>query len=235
MKVLIVDDDVDLLDVLSYALRREGFNVQVAADGQQALSRIQSSKPDVILLDVRLPKVNGFEVLRRIRESDDIPVIVLTALNDEETVLKAFNLGADDFITKPFSPRQLTARIRAVMRRGNSAGKVGTGRVLALGEAALDLDSHELAVAGRSVRLTPTEFKLLHILAVNEGRVVSTSRLIEYIWGYNNEEDTGLLRTHISHIRAKLQQLGVGTRIDITGIPGVGYRLRCPDGAHGRD
>jgi DNA-binding response OmpR family regulator len=235
MKVLIVDDDVDLLDVLSYALRREGFNVQVAADGQQALSRIQSSKPDVILLDVRLPKVNGFEVLRRIRESDDIPVIVLTALNDEETVLKAFNLGADDFITKPFSPRQLTARIRAVMRRGNSTGKVGTGRVLALGEAALDLDSHELAVAGRSVRLTPTEFKLLHILAVNEGRVVSTSRLIEYIWGYNNEEDTGLLRTHISHIRAKLQQLGVGTRIDITGIPGVGYRLRCPDGAHGRD
>jgi len=111
----------------------------------------------------------------------------------------------------------------------------GQAGALALGEAALDLDSHELAVAGRSVRLTPTEFKLLHILAVNEGRVVSTSRLIEYIWGYNNEEDTGLLRTHISHIRAKLQQLGVGTRIDITGIPGVGYRLRCPDGAHGRD
>ena len=235
MRVLIVDDDVDLLDVVGYALRREGFNVQIAADGQQALQRIQSSKPDVVLLDIRLSKTNGLEVLRRIRESDDIPVIVLTALNDEETVLKAFNLGADDFITKPFSPRQLTARIRAVMRRGNSAGKVGTGRVLALGEAALDLDSHELAVAGRSVRLTPTEFKLLHILAVNEGRVVSTSRLIEYIWGYNNEEDTGLLRTHISHIRAKLQQLGVGTGIDITGIPGVGYRLRCPDRAHGRD
>jgi DNA-binding response OmpR family regulator len=235
MKVLIIDDDVDLLDVVGYALRREGFNVQIAADGQQALQRIQSSKPDVVLLDIRLSKTNGLEVLRRIRESDDIPVIVLTALNDEETVLKSFNLGADDFITKPFSMRQLTARIRAVMRRANHAQKVEAGRALALGEATLDLDSHELAVAGRNVRLTPTEFKLLHILGMNEGRVVSTSRLIEYIWGYNNEEDTGLLRTHISHIRAKLQQLGVGTAIDITGIPGVGYRLRCADRAHGRD
>jgi DNA-binding response OmpR family regulator len=234
MKVLIVDD-VDLLDVLSYALRREGFNVQIAADGQQALQRIQSSKPDVVLLDIRLSKTNGLEVLRRIRESDDIPVVVLTALNDEETVLKSFNLGADDFITKPFSMRQLTARIRAVMRRGNHAQKVGAGRTLALGKATLDLDSHELAVAGRNARLTPTEFKLLHILAMNEGRVVSTSRLNEYIWGYNNEEDTGLLRTHISHIRAKLRQLGVETAIDITGIPGVGYRLRCSDRAHGRD
>ncbi len=235
MKVLIIDDDVDLLDVISYALRREGFNVQVAADGQQALQRIQSSKPDVILLDIRLPKTNGLEVLRRIREADDVPVIVLTALSDEETILKAFNLGADDFVTKPFSPRQLTARIRAVIRRGNGGQKVGPGRTLTLGAAALDLDSHELTVAGRSVRLTPTEFKLLHILAVNEGRVVSTSRLVEYVWGYNNEDDTGLLRTHVSHIRAKLQQLGVKAGIEITGIPGVGYRLRCPGRAQGQD
>ncbi len=234
MKVLIIDDDVDLLDVISYALRREGFNVQIAADGQQAIQRVQSSKPDVILLDLRLPKMNGLDVLRRIREADDIPVIVLTALNDEETILKAFNLGADDFVTKPFSPRQLTARIRAVIRRGNSAQKVGTGRTLTLGDIVLDLDSHELSVAGRTVRLTPTEFKLLHILAVNEGRVVGISRLVEYIWGYN-EEDTGLLRTHISHIRAKLQQLGVEGEVEITGIPGVGYRLRCLNRAAGRD
>lgn len=234
MKVLIIDDDIDLLDVISYALRREGFNVQIAADGQQAIQRVQSSKPDVILLDLRLPKMNGLDVLRRIREADDIPVIVLTALNDEETILKAFNLGADDFVTKPFSPRQLTARIRAVIRRGNSAQRVGTGRTLTLGGIVLDLDSHELSVAGRTVRLTPTEFKLLHILAVNEGRVVGISRLVEYIWGYN-EEDTGLLRTHISHIRAKLQQLGVEGEVEITGIPGVGYRLRCLNRATGRD
>ncbi len=226
MKVLVIDDDVDLVDVISYALRREGFNVQIAVDGQQAVQRLKAGRPDVILLDVRLPKVSGLEVLKRIRETDDVPVIVLTALNDEETILKAFNLGADDFITKPFSPRQLTARIRAVTRRGGSAPNASSGRVLRLGEASLDLDSHELGVGNRSVRLTPTEFKLLHILAVNEGRVVSVSRLVEYIWGYN-EDDSGLLRTHISHIRAKLQQLGVTAGIKIAGIPGVGYRLKC--------
>lgn len=229
MKVLIIDNDVDLVDVISYALRREGFNVQIATDGQQALQRVRSSKPDVILLDLRLPKTNGLDVLRRIREADDIPVIILTALSDEETVLKAFNLGADDFVTKPFSPRQLTARIRAVIRRGNGGQKVGAGRTLTLSDLVLDLDSHELSAAGRMVRLTPTEFKLLHILAVNEGRVVAVSRLVEYIWGYN-EEDTGLLRTHISHIRAKLQQLGVETKVEITGIPGVGYRLTAGRG-----
>ncbi len=225
MKVLVIDDDVDLLDVISYALRREGFNVQIAADGQQAIQRLKASKPDVILLDIRLPKMNGLEVLKRIRESDNIPVIVLTALNDEETILKAFNLGADDFITKPFSPRQLTARIRAVVRRAGSGGGAGPGRTLRLGEVTLDLDSHELSAGGRTVRLTPTEFKLLHILAVNEDRVIGVSRLVEYIWGYN-EDDSGLLRTHISHIRAKLQLLGV-KGVEITGIPGVGYRLRC--------
>lgn len=226
MKVLVIDDDVDLVDVISYALRREGFNVQIAVDGQQAVQRLKAGRPDVILLDIRLPKVSGLEVLKRIREADNVPVIVLTALNDEETILKAFSLGADDFITKPFSPRQLTARIRAVTRRGGSAPNTSPGRVLRLGEASLDLDSHELSVGNRSVRLTPTEFKLLHILAVNEGRVVSVSRLVEYIWGYN-EDDSGLLRTHISHIRAKLQQLGVTAGIEITGIPGVGYRLKC--------
>jgi len=225
VKVLVIDNDVDLLDVISYALRREGFNVQIAADGQQAIQRLKSSKPDIILLDIRLPKTNGLEVLKRIRERDDIPVIVLTALNDEETILQAFNLGADDFITKPFSFRQLTARIRAVMRRAGAGQSADPGRTLRVGEATLDLDSHELSVGGRTLRLTPTEFKLLHILAVNEDRVIGVSRLVEYVWGYN-EDDSGLLRTHISHIRAKLQQLGV-KGVEIMGIPGVGYRLRC--------
>lgn len=151
MKVLVIDDDVDLVDVIGYALRREGFNVQVAVDGQQAIQRFKASRPDVVLLEIRLQQGNGLEVLKRIREADNIPVIVLTVLNDEETILKAFNLGA-----KPFSPRQLTARIRAVTRRAGQASNGSPGRVLRLGEASLDLDSHELGVGNRRLRLTPS-------------------------------------------------------------------------------
>src|SRR5438067_6004985 len=165
MKILLVDDDVDLLDVTSYALRREGFNVIAATDGVQALRRWEADRPDVVVLDVGLPKLSGFEVLRKIEQQGQTPVILLTALRSEEDVIKGFRLGADDYVTKPFSPRQLTARIQAVGRRGSRTGGDVVTRELRVGDMLLDVEGHEVRVGERVVRLTKLEFRILHLLA----------------------------------------------------------------------
>jgi DNA-binding response OmpR family regulator len=230
VKVLLVDDDADLLDVTSYALRREGFDVIGATDGLQALRRWTVDQPDVVVLDVGLPKLSGFEVLRRIEQNGATPVILLTALRSEDDIVKGFRLGADDYVTKPFSPRELTMRIRAVGRRGGRAvGDVMT-RELRVGEMVLDVEGHEVRVGGmRVVRLTKLEFRILHLLALNLGRVVGSARLVEYAWGYDSGEP-GLLKTHICHIRQKLK-LPRGRLGDILAVTSVGYRLTVPDGA----
>lgn len=220
MKILLVDDDTDLLDVTAYALRREGFNVIVATDGHQALRRWETDHPHLVILDVGLPRISGFDVCRRIRQGSSTPVILLTGLGSDEHVVQGFRQGADDYVTKPFSPRQLAMRIRAVWRRSVQAGDVEPARELVAGELSLDVESHEVHHPGGVVRLTPTEFRLLYMLAINQGRVVSGPRLVEYAWGYDGS-DTSLLKTHICHIRQKLN-LGRGT---ISAVPGVGYRL----------
>jgi DNA-binding response OmpR family regulator len=229
VKVLLVDDDVDLLDVTSYALRREGFNVIAATDGVQALRRWAADQPDVVVLDVGLPKLSGFEVLRKIEQGGSTPVILLTALRGEEDVVKGFRLGADDYVTKPFSPRQLTMRIQAVGRRGARAVGDVVSRELRVGDMVLDVEGHEVRVGERVVRLTRLEFRILHLLASNLGRVVSSARLVEYAWGYDGGE-VALLKTHICHIRQKLK-LPRGHLGDILAVPGVGYRLTVPESA----
>ena len=223
MKVLLVDDDTDLLDVTAYALRREGFNVIMATDGEQALRRWQTDQPDLIVMDVGLPGASGFDICQKIRQSSSTPVILLTALNAEEQIVRGFQLGADDYVTKPFSPRQLAMRIRAVWRRGTTAGTPEPVRELRVGRLTLDMESHEARHGDQVVQLTPIEFGLLYILAANAGRVVSSSRLVDYAWGYDGG-DVSLLKTHISHIRTKLEwpQSGLG---EITAVPRVGYRF----------
>jgi DNA-binding response OmpR family regulator len=223
VKVLLVDDDTDLLDVTAYALRREGFNVIVATDGIQAIRRWQHDKPDLVVLDVNMPHHNGFEVCRRIRQGDTTPVIMLTALHQEEQIAQGFQSGADDYVTKPFSPRQLAMRIRAIWRRSAPNGEPEPARELRVGSLILDAESHDVRYQDRPIQLTPIEFRLLYILAANNGRVVSTSRLVDYAWGYDGG-DVSLLKTHVSHIRKKLDlpQEDVG---EIRAIPRVGYRL----------
>ena len=223
MKVLLVDDDMDLLDVTGYALRREGFNVIMATNGTQALRRWETDQPDVVVLDVNLPKLSGFEVLRKIAEGEATPVIMLTALGDDDNVVKGFRLGADDYVTKPFSPRQLAMRIRAVAKRGAQATTAAAAREIPVGNMVLDVEGHEVRVGERHVRLTPLEFRIFYLLASNVGRVVSSSRLVEYAWGYDGA-DAGLLKTHVCHIRMKLK-LPRGQVGDILAVPGVGYRL----------
>jgi len=224
MKVLVVDDDEELLDLMTYALRREGFSVLGAVDGQQALLRWETDKPDIILLDGNLPKIDGFDVCRRIRHESKTPIIMLTARDDEPDIVRGLTMGADDYVTKPFSTKQLTARIRAVLRRSQADSYRQPASEVRAGEIVLDLQSHQATKGGAAVQLTPLEFRILHMLAMNEGRVIPYSRLIEYGWGYYDENNSSLLKTHISHVRTKLG-LSADKPGGIKSVLGVGYSL----------
>jgi DNA-binding response OmpR family regulator len=229
MKVLLVDDDPDLLDVTAYALRREGINVIVATDGAQAIRQWVTEHPNLVILDIGLPRMDGIEVCRRIRRTSSTPVLILTGLNSDEQVVRGFSAGADDYVTKPFSPRQLAARIHAIVgRSGNSTpgGFLASPeplRELRVGDLVVDADEHVAKRSGQIIQLTRTEFRLLHILALNVNRVVSASRLVEYGWGYG-KDDISLLKTHISHIRGKLE-LSAHSPVQISAVARVGYRL----------
>ena len=223
MKVLLVEDNADQLDLTTYALRREGYTVLAATDGQQALARWEAERPDIVLLDVNMPKLNGFEVCRRIRQEGRTPVIMLTAQDEDDDVVRGLALGADDYVTKPFSAKQLTARMKAVLRRSATDSYRQAVSELTVGELHLDLQSHEATRGGTPVQLTPLEFRILYLLAMNEGRVIPYSRLVEYAWGYDGG-DASLLKTHISHIRSKLGMPSEGPG-SIKAVTGVGYSL----------
>jgi len=230
MKLLLVDDDADLLDLMMYALGREGYSITTAGDGLQALARWQSEQPDLVLLDVNLPLVNGFEVCRRIRQTSDTPVVMLTARRDEADVLHGLRLGADDYVTKPFSARQLAARLQAVLRRYRRDAADLTGRTVHVGELALDLHTQSASMGGALVELTPLEFRLLHLLAARAGQVVPYGLLVRHAWGDDDEGRARLLKTHVSHLRKKLG-LPAGsplTQTDIRAAIGVGYVLSRP-------
>jgi len=226
MKVLYADDDADLLDVTTYALRREGFEVLAASDGQRALARWEAERPDLVLLDVTMPGLNGFEVCRRIRQASDTPIIMLSARAEEEDVVRGLTLGADDYVTKPFSAKQLVARMKAALRRSQAHAYDRPVRMVRAGALALDMESHEVTNGGIPVRLTTLEFRLLHLLAMNEGRVIPYARLIEHAWGYDGGDAT-LLKSHISHIRRKLHLSLTGPG-SIRAVSGVGYSLVRP-------
>ena len=227
MKVLAVDDDVDHLDLLTYALRREGYSVLTAVDGEQAVRGFELENPDIVLLDANLPKLNGFEVCRRIRLNSEIPVIMLTARDEEEDIIRGLQGGADDYLTKPFSAKQLVTRMKTVLRRCRTDRYQEPASELTVGDLKLDLQSHEATKDGKLVQLTPLEFRILYLLAMNAGRVIPYSRLVEYAWGYYgdyNTRDSSMLKTHISHIREKLN-LRSDQKGGIRAVPGVGYSL----------
>jgi DNA-binding response OmpR family regulator len=223
MRVLVADDDTYLVEITTYALRREGFNVLVATDGEQALRTCSLEHPDIMLLDVNLPKVNGFEVCRRLRQDSDIPVILMTARSAEEDIVRGLRLGADDYVVKPFSVRQLVARMEAALRRSQANAYDRPSVEVELGDLVLNMDSHEVTRDGQPVQLTPLEFRILHLLAMNAGRVIPYARLVEYAWGYDGG-DPSLLKTHIYHIRQKLS-LSPREPNGIRAVSGVGYSL----------
>ena len=223
MKVLLAEDDADLLDLLTYALGREGYTIITAMDGQQAIRRWEEDSPDLILLDANLPKIDGYEVCRRVRHEGATPIIMLTARDEEEDILHGYRVGADDYVNKPFSAKQLTARMKAVLRRSEADPYRQPVREVKVGDVKLDLQSYSVTSGERQIQLTPLEFRILYLLGVNEGRVIPYSRLVEYAWGYEGG-DSSLLKTHICHIRQKLS-LSAGKNGGIRAVPGVGYSL----------
>jgi two-component system alkaline phosphatase synthesis response regulator PhoP len=223
MRVLVVDDDTDLMDVMTYALRREGYDVIGAADGLQALDRVRADMPDIVVLDVRLPQISGFEVCRRIRHISEIPIIMLTARGEEHDVLRGLQVGADDYMTKPFSLKQLAARMETILRRCRSDHFRRTANEVRAGNLVLRLQSYEVLKDDVAIQLTPLEFRILYMLAMNEGQIIPYARLVDYAWGYEGG-DASLLKTHICHIRQKLALPASGEGA-IRSLATVGYSL----------
>jgi DNA-binding response OmpR family regulator len=224
IKLLLVEDDPDLLDLTAYVLRRERFVVVEASDGAQAIRRWRTDRPDLVILDLAIPSLDGFEVLRRIREDGNTPVLIVTGRGDSQDVLRTFNLGADDFVQKPYEFRELIARVRAILRRARTDTQEATEPRVELSGLMLDPQTYEVAWRDTFVRITPTEFRILYLLATNAGRVVPASRMYTYVWG-SAGSDANSLRSHISHLRRKLES-DSGAPGTIESIPAVGYVFR---------
>lgn len=225
MKALVVDDDRVLADLVAFTLQREGFEVVQAYDGQSALRRWQSDQPDIVVLDVNLPDIDGFSVCRQIRAESDTPIIMLTVRGEEDDVVQGLQLGADDYIQKPFSPRQLIARIQAVLRR---AGIAVTPAVRRVGELALDAARREVDLGpDLTVQLTPLETRLLDYLMLNAGRMLTSEAIIDQVWGPEGG-DRDMLRQLVRRLRSKIEP-DPANPIYIETVPGFGYGLTLAD------
>jgi DNA-binding response OmpR family regulator len=229
MSILIVEDDPDLLDILAFTLRREGHEVLLAHDGAAGLNLWQTKRPDLVLLDVDLPKMSGWDVCKEIRKDSDTPVIMLTAADKNADIITGFNVGADDYITKPFSPSELSARIRAVLRRAKeSSDQPRTGfQTVTAGQLRLDPQWRSVYRNEEPIPLTPIEFKLLYELVLHQGQVLSHQILTDRIWGYEGVDDSSLLKGHIRNLRRKLEP-NPSKPIYVHTVTGIGYTFRRP-------
>jgi DNA-binding response OmpR family regulator len=227
VRILVVDDDPDLVDIIGYSLRKDGHLVTVAASGEDALRQVELDGPDMVVLDVMLPGIDGFEVCRRIRRRSRTPVILLTARGDEADRVWGLDLGADDYIAKPFSHKELLARIRAVARRADQARTPDQG-ILQIGDLSIDFGRREVRVGDRVVELTPKEYGILHCLALNAGKVVTHETILNFAWGSNHlEGDADMLKVHLRHLREKVERNPSAPEYILT-LRGVGYRMRRP-------
>ncbi|MEM8707701.1 MAG: response regulator transcription factor [Actinomycetota bacterium] len=226
MSVLVVDDEPAFREGLRQALKQEGFIVHLAADGEEALEVYRAYHPDLVLLDVMLPRMSGIDVCRHIRATDDTPVIMVSARNEEIDAVVALEVGADDYVSKPYRVRELIARMRTVLRRagGGSARDETPSSVLEVGDIALDRDRHEVTIAGELVQLPLKEFQLLGLLMENAGIVVTRQTLIDRVWGYDYVGDTKTLDVHIKRLRAKVEPSPDNPERIVT-IRGLGYKL----------
>jgi two-component system, OmpR family, alkaline phosphatase synthesis response regulator PhoP len=226
-RILVVDDEAQIVELLRSYLRRDGFDVDEAADGEAALAAAARLRPDLIILDLMLPKMDGREVCRRIRETANTPIIMLTARDEETDKLLGLELGADDYITKPFSPREVTARVRAVLRRGSRE----TVEVVRAGDLTIDLRAHEVSLGGRRVELTPTEFRLLETMAGHPNQVFTRMQLIDRVQGHAFEGYERTVDAHIKNLRGKVEPDPKAPRYIVT-VYGVGYKFQTGDGRH---
>ncbi|HEY9412048.1 MAG TPA: response regulator transcription factor [Jiangellaceae bacterium] len=224
-RVLVVEDEDSFSDALSYMLRKEGFEVAVAATGDAALEEFDRGGADLVLLDLMLPGLPGTEVCRQLRQRSNVPVIMLTAKDSEVDKVVGLELGADDYVTKPFSSRELVARIRAVLRRGTEPSELSPA-ILEAGPVRMDVDRHVVTVDGGSVRLPLKEFELLELLLRNSGRVLTRGQLIDRIWGADYVGDTKTLDVHVKRLRAKIEPDPAVPTFLLT-VRGLGYKLEA--------
>jgi two-component system response regulator VicR len=227
VRILLVDDDRELIDLLAFALRRAGLEPVAAYDAASALRLFEERRPDLVVLDINLGASSGLEVLRELRRRAALPVIMLTALDSEEDKVRGLEAGADDYLTKPFSHRELIARIRAQLRRSGQewTAKRAPETHFEVGSIALDLAEHSVRLAGQAVSLTVTEFRLLHCLMANAGTVVSTASLLKQVWGYQDAGASDVVRVTVHRLRRKLEQDPARPLLLHT-IPGVGVLLK---------
>jgi DNA-binding response OmpR family regulator len=227
VKLLLIDDDVSLCETVRFMLTKKGFEVQVAHNAISGLQKAYAVKPDVILLDVMLPDMDGWQTCRRFREMSDVPIIMLTALGSEQNIVEGLNLGADDYIVKPVTAEELSARIRALLRRVSRSGTNGTnGRepILSYDNLIIDFDKHEVIVNNQRVDLSPTEFRLLSVLARHKGRVLPHEFLLTEVWGPEYVGEVDYLRLYISYLRRKVEKDPSKPSL-IHNEWGVGYRF----------
>ena len=217
--ILIVDDEPNIIELAKLYLEREGFKVEGVSTGKDALTRQETGKPDLIVLDLMLPDIDGFDVCRRIRTKSNVPILMLTARKEDVDKIIGLELGADDYLTKPFNPRELVARVKAILRRNQSPTKPSS--TLSLGKLTIDTARHEVTIDGKPVSLRTKEFALLVTMAQNPGIVFSREKLLEMVWGYDYYGETRTVDVHINHLRDKI----AGSGVDIETLRGSGYKM----------
>jgi two-component system response regulator RegX3 len=231
--VMVVEDEDSFIDALTVGLTREGFRVEVARDGFEALERFEAIRPDVVLLDVMLPRISGIDVCRQLRRRSQVPIIMVTAKGTELDTVVGLEVGADDYVTKPYRIRELVARMRAVMRRtpADAAIDAAVPGTIVVGDVALDPDEHVVMLAGERLSLPLKEFELLHVLLANAGRVLTREVLIDRVWGSDYVGDTKTLDVHVKRLRGKIER-DPSTPARIVTIRGLGYKYeRSPSPA----
>ncbi len=220
--ILVVDDEANIRDLARLYLEREGFQVITASSGQQAIDQVKYDQPDLMVLDLMLPQIDGWEVCRRVRATSNLPIIMLTARSDDVDKIVGLELGADDYLTKPFNPRELVARVKAVLRRASAAPMVVDDRVRKLGNVTINPARHEVTVNDRSVTLRSREFDLLLTLMDHVNLVMSREQLLDLVWGYEYFGETRTVDVHIAHLRDKLND----SNLFIETVWGKGYKLK---------
>jgi DNA-binding response OmpR family regulator len=220
-KILVVDDDPHIRELVRVFLEREGFDVCEAADGVQALQRLETLKVEMVILDIMMPNMDGWDLCRRLRQSGDFPLLMITAKGETGDKIKGFQLGTDDYLVKPFEPLELVARVKALLHRY----RIATSQTVQVGDLTMDRQTHEAAVNGRSLTLPLKEFELLFRLASNAGKTLARDRLIEDVWGYDFEGNERTLDVHINRLRERFPEELHSFRI--TTIRGLGYRLEA--------
>jgi len=217
--ILVVDDEKNIVELVKLYLEKEGYHVESAYDGAETLAKMKSVQPDLVVLDLMLPEIDGWEVCRRVRGESDVPIIMLTARNDDVDKIVGLEMGADDYLTKPFNPRELLARVRAVLRRYEKAPP--SEQVVKIGQVTIDAQRREVTVGDKLVELRTKEFDLLLALAQHKGIVLSRDQLLDLVWGFDFYGQTRTVDVHIAHLRDKL----VNSDLVIDTVWGIGYKL----------